>query len=67
MHYDNVLAVHACLSYSEADYAANVEQPYALAAEESEEAYDVYEDIVQYKPSKVIVFSTSGRLILAIN
>ncbi|XP_055933228.1 protein vav-like isoform X2 [Argiope bruennichi] len=37
---------------NETDYAANVEQPYTLADEDREEAYDVYEDIVQYKPSK---------------
>ncbi|GFR22757.1 guanine nucleotide exchange factor VAV3 [Trichonephila clavata] len=37
---------------NERDYAANAEQPYTLADEEREEAYDVYEDIIQYKPSK---------------
>ncbi|GFY35885.1 guanine nucleotide exchange factor VAV3 [Trichonephila clavipes] len=52
-HFDNMLAL--CMffyQYSERDYAANAEQPYTLADEEREEAYDVYEDIIQYKPSK---------------
>lgn len=37
---------------NEADYVANGEQLYARADEDREEACDIYEDIVQYKPAK---------------
>lgn len=43
--------VHAFLPRSEADYAANMDQPYAFVDEEGED--DVYKDIVHYTPSKV--------------
>lgn len=49
----NFLVVHALLLLSEADYAANMEQPYAFVDEEGDD--DIYKDIVHYRPSKVYV------------
>lgn len=39
---------------NEADYTANGEQQYSLKNEDEGEVYDIYEDIVQYKPSQSI-------------